>query len=150
MMGSPHGRVYLSRRYRFAASHRLFSLMLSEAENQAVFGKCANANGHGHNYQLFVTVAGEVDPKTGMCFDLGLLDAIVQQQVVERYDHKHLNLDVEDYLEMVPTGENIVRQVWSLLRDAIPDRKLHRLRLVETRDNSFEYAGEKEEGRAVP
>ena len=85
-----------------------------------------------------------------LSFDLGLLDAIVRQRVVERYDHKHLNLDVEDYLEMVPTGENIVRQVWSLLCDAIPDQKLHRIRLVETRDNSFEYAGEKGDGLAVP
>ena len=142
-MASSSGRVYLSRRYRFAASHRLYAPELSDEENLAVFGKCANPNGHGHNYQLIVTVAGEVEPTTGMCFDLSVLDQIVHQRVVDRYDHKHLNMDVEDYLEQVPTGENIVRQVWDLLYEAIPDGKLHRLKLVETRDNSFEYAGTK-------
>ena len=131
----------MSRRYRFAASHRLYASELSEAENDAVFGKCANPNGHGHNYQLVVTVGGEVDRKTGMCFDLGVLDNIVREKVVERYDHKHLNLDVEDYLDQVPTGENIVRQVWALLAAAIPDGKLKSLKLIETRDNTFEYAG---------
>lgn len=141
-MATPGGVVYLSRRYRFAASHRLHSPELSPEENQRVFGKCANPNGHGHNYQLVVTVGGEVDPLTGMCFDLGALDSIVRERVVERYDHKHLNLDVEDYLENVPTGENIVRQVWGLLAEAIPGHKLRRLKLIETRDNSFEYAGE--------
>ena len=143
-MASYPGTVYLSRRYRFAASHRLYAPELSDEENQAVFGKCANPNGHGHNYQLIVTVAGEVDPTTGMCFDLALLDDIVGRRVVERYDHKHLNVDVEDYLDQVPTGENIVRQAWALLSEAIPDGKLHRLKLVETRDNSFEYTGTKD------
>ena len=135
------GKVYLSRRYRFAASHKLYAPRLSEAENRRIFGKCANPNGHGHNYQLIVTVAGEVDPVTGMCVDLPLLDAIVEERVVARYDHRYLNVDVEDYLDLVPTGENIVRRVWGLLAEAVPAGKLHRLKLVETRDNSFEYGG---------
>jgi len=136
-----HGNVYLSRRYRFAASHRLYAPQLSNAENRAVYGKCANDNGHGHNYALIVTVGGEIDPETGMCFDLGALDRIVGERVTSRYDHKHLNLDVEDYVDLVPTGENIVRRAWELLADAIPGGKLKRLRLIETRDNTFEYAG---------
>ncbi len=136
------GNVYLSRRYRFSASHRLYAQGLSDAENRRVFGKCANDNGHGHNYKLIVTVGGEMDPETGMCFDLGLLDSIVDEQLVKRYDHKHLNLDVEDYVDRVPTGENIVRRSWEILSDAIPGGKLRRLRLIETRDNAFEYCGE--------
>ena len=142
-MAKSKGKVYLSCRYRFAASHRLYAPQLSDEENQVVFGKCANPNGHGHNYQLILTVAGEVDPVTGMCFDLGALDSIVDERVIQRYDHKHLNLDVEDYLEQVPTGENIVCRIWSLLAEAIPDGKLHNLKLVETRDNSFEFSGER-------
>ena len=141
-MTIPGGAVYLSRRYRFAASHRLYSPELSPEENERVFGKCANPNGHGHNYQLIVTVGGEVEQATGMCFDLVTLDQIVQERVVDRYDHRHLNRDVEDYLDQVPTGENIVRHVWGLLAEAVPGRKLRRLKLIETRDNSFEYAGE--------
>ncbi|MCL0102292.1 6-carboxytetrahydropterin synthase [Dehalococcoidia bacterium] len=123
------------------ASHRLYSAELTELENEAVFGKCANRNGHGHNYQVIVTVGGEVDHKTGMCFDLGTLDDVVKEVVVDRYDHRHLNLDVEDFLEAVPTGENIVLQIWRLLVGVLPEGKLHNLKLVETRDNTFEYSG---------
>ena len=79
-----------------------------------------------------------------MCCDLAALDRLVHDRVVSRYDHRHLNLDVEDYVDLVPTGENIVRQVWRLLVDEIPGARLHKIRLVETRDNSFEYAGESE------
>ena len=134
--------VYLSRRYRFAASHRLYADQLSEDENRRIFGKCANANGHGHNYRVYVTVKGEIDPETGMCCDLTALDALVHDRVVGRYDHRHLNLDVEDYVDRIPTGENIVRQVWELLEGRIPGASLHKVRLVETRDNAFEYGGE--------
>jgi len=138
------GNVYVSRRYRFSASHRLYAPQLSDSENRVIYGKCANDHGHGHNYGLVVTVGGEIDADTGMCFDLGVLDAIVREQVLERYDHKHLNLDVEDYFNRVPTGENIVRQLWELLEPKIGGGKLKRLRLVETRDNAFEYARERE------
>ncbi len=134
--------AYLSRRYRFAASHRLYADELSEDENQRIFGKCANANGHGHNYQVYVTVKGQIDPDTGMCCDLVALDELVNDRVVRRYDHRHLNLDVEDYVDHIPTGENIVRHVWDLLDGRIPSASLYKVRLVETRDNAFEYAGE--------
>ncbi len=140
----PHsqGLLYLSRRYRFAASHKLYAPELSEEENRRIFGKCANPHGHGHNYQVVVTVAGEVDPVTGRCCDPAALDGVVQQQVVERYDHRYLNLDVEDYVNLVPTGENIVRRIWELLDGRAPGARLWRVKLVETRDNSFEYFGE--------
>lgn len=113
--GITPGAVYLSRRYRFVATHRLYADALSEAQNQEIFGKCANPNGHGHNYQVYVTIAGQIDPVTGMSVDLGKLDALVHKKVVARYDHRHLNLDVEDYVDQVPTAENIVRQIWSFL-----------------------------------
>ncbi len=139
----PQGNVYLSRRYRFAATHRLYADELSELKNQEIFGKCANPNGHGHNYQVYVTVAGQIDPVTGMSVDLGKLDAVVQRKVISIYDHRHLNLDVEDYLDEVPTAENIVRRIWERLDGKIPGAKLHKVRLVETRDNAFEYTGGK-------
>lgn len=136
------GMIYLSRRYRFAASHRLYTQRLSDMENRVLFGKCANPNGHGHNYQLVVTVGGEIDPLTGMVFDLGVLDELVGRRIVERYDHKYLNLDVEDYMNLVPTGENIVRRIWQDLAPALPHGKLKKLLLVETRDNYFECSAE--------
>lgn len=134
--------AYVSRRYRFAASHRLYTAELSDAQNRAIYGKCAGDNGHGHNYQIVVTIAGPVDPLTGMVVNLDALDALVRDRILRRYDHRYLNLDVEDYVDLVPTGENIVRHIWSLLRDALPAGRLSKVRLVETRDNSFEYQGE--------
>lgn len=141
--GKAPGNVYLSRRYRFAATHRLYADELSESENQVIFGKCANPNGHGHNYQLYVIVAGKIDSLTGMSVDLGKLDAVVQKKVISIYDHRHLNLDVEDYVDQVPTAENIVRQIWERLDGKIAGAKLHKVRLIETRDNAFEYTGGK-------
>jgi 6-pyruvoyltetrahydropterin/6-carboxytetrahydropterin synthase len=137
------GTVYLSRRYRFVATHRLYADELSEAANQEIFGKCANPNGHGHNYQFYITIAGQIDPVTGMSVDLGKLDEVVRRRVVALYDHRHLNLDVEDYMNEVPTAENIVRRIWERLEGKIPGAKLHKVRLVETRDNAFEYTGGK-------
>lgn len=141
--------VYLSRRYRFSATHRLYAPALSDAENRRIFGKCANDNGHGHNYQFYVTVAGQVHPETGVVCDIDALDALVHDRIISRYHHRHLNLDVEDYVDLVPTGENIVRRMWDLLEGSVPGARpstsgrarLHRLRLIETRDNSFEYSG---------
>ncbi len=141
-MPPSEGTVYLSRRYRFAASHKLYAHELSEAENVRIFGKCANPSGHGHNYQVIVTVAGPVDPATGMVCDVASLDELVRRRILSRYDHRYLNVDVEDYVDLVPTGENIVRKAWTLLEGQMPGgARLHHLRLVETRDNSFEYAG---------
>ncbi len=134
--------AYVSRRYRFAASHRLYAAALSDAQNRAIYGKCAGDNGHGHNYQIIVTVAGPVDALTGMVINLEDLDSLVRDRIIRRYDHRYLNLDVEDYLDLVPTGENIVRHIWSLLRDELPAGRLSKVRLIETRDNSFEYQGE--------
>ena len=130
--------VHLSRRYSFSASHRLYTDHLSFEENEAIFGKCANPNGHGHNYGLTVTVAGPVDALTGAVMPLDELDAIVRRDVLDAYDHRYLNLDVEDYLDLVPTGENIARRVWERLEGDLGGL-LRRVVVDETRNNRFEY-----------
>ena len=133
----------VTRRYRFAAAHRLHSEQLSEAENWKVFGKCNNPNGHGHNYVLFVTVEGSVDPRTGIAVDLVALDEVVAQKVVRRFDHQDLNLDSE-FSTKTTTGENLVMLIWDLLVKDVPGGRLKKIGLVETRDNYFEYAGDEE------
>jgi 6-pyruvoyltetrahydropterin/6-carboxytetrahydropterin synthase len=139
--------VYLTRRYRFAAAHRLHSDALSEEENHSVYGKCNNPYGHGHNYVLEVTVGGPVDPATGMVMDLGLLDGTVERKVLERFDHKHLNLDVENFRDLVPTTENLCIEIYKLLRTELEasngarSARLQRVRLEETNSNFFEYEG---------
>ena len=140
--------VRLSRRYAFSASHRLYADALSPEENEAVFGKCANPNGHGHNYGLTVTVAGPVDAGTGFVMPLAELDETVRRCVLDAYDHAYLNLDVEDYANLVPTGENIALMVWKRLRGPLGGR-LARVTIDETRNNRFEYPpmGEMPEGR---
>jgi len=139
--------VYLTRRYRFAAAHRLHSDALSEKENHSVYGKCNNPYGHGHNYVLEVTVAGPVDPATGTVMDLGLMDGTVEREVLERFDHKHLNLDVETFRNLVPTTENLCIEIYKLLRTKLEasngarSTRLQRVRLEETNSNFFEYEG---------
>ena len=132
--------ILLTRRYRFAAAHRLHTPALSEEENRRVFGKCNNPNGHGHNYTLEVTVRGDVNPETGMVTDLGRLDQAVEERVVRRFDHQHLNFD-EAFAKSVTTGENLVVLIWDVLEKAVPSGTLHKIGLVETRDNHFEYSG---------
>jgi 6-pyruvoyltetrahydropterin/6-carboxytetrahydropterin synthase len=140
--------VYLTRRYRFAAAHRLHSDALSEEENRSVYGKCNNPYGHGHTYVLEVTIGGPVDSATGMVMDLGLLDGTVERKVLERFDHKHLNLDVENFRNLVPTTENLCIEIYKLLRTELEASKgtrsarLQRVRLEETNSNFFEYEGQ--------
>jgi 6-pyruvoyltetrahydropterin/6-carboxytetrahydropterin synthase len=132
--------VHLSRHYTFSASHRLYTDHLSVEQNQAIFGKCANPNGHGHNYGITITVRGPVDANTGFVFPLDALDEVVKRNVLDPYDHRFLNMDVEDYFDLVPTGENMVKRVWERLEDAL-DGKLIKVVLDETRNNRFEYIG---------
>jgi 6-pyruvoyltetrahydropterin/6-carboxytetrahydropterin synthase len=148
--------VYLTRRYRFSAAHRLHSEALDAAENARVYGKCNNPYGHGHNYVLEVTVAGPVDPHTGMVCDLARLDGAVEQEVLERFDQMNLNLDVESFRRRVPTTENLCSEIfhrlWRRLGSAggAGSARLARVRLEETSSNFFEYEGEpdqKEPGR---
>jgi 6-pyruvoyltetrahydropterin/6-carboxytetrahydropterin synthase len=137
--------VYLTRRYRFSAGHRLHNDALSAEENLHVYGKCNNPNGHGHNYLLEVTVAGAIDPVTGMVFDLGALDGIVAERVLDKLDHKNLNLDMENFRTQVPTTENLCVEIYELLRNPLVEAgagrglQLERVGLEETSLNSFEY-----------
>jgi 6-pyruvoyltetrahydropterin/6-carboxytetrahydropterin synthase len=133
--------VTLTKTFGFSAAHRLHSAQLSDEENRSVFGKCNNQHGHGHNYELEVTVQGEIDPQTGMILDLGLLMQTVQNEVLDRFDHKHLNEDTEEFRSLNPTGENIVQIIWGLLRPQLGSH-LVRLGLWETPKTCFEYQGE--------
>jgi 6-pyruvoyltetrahydropterin/6-carboxytetrahydropterin synthase len=138
-------RIELGRRYRFAASHRLYTAHLTEEENRRVFGKCANPYGHGHNYVVEVGVSGEVDPATGMIANLADLDAFVEHQVLDPFDHKSLNEDVPAFRETVPTTENLCMEIFRRLK-TFPRAKLERVRIEETGNNTFEYAGDNPEG----
>jgi 6-pyruvoyltetrahydropterin/6-carboxytetrahydropterin synthase len=132
--------VRLSRRYSFSASHRLHSAAFSEEENRRLYGKCANPHGHGHNYVLEVTLAGPVDAGTGMVANLAELDAFVERAVMEPLDHKYLNEEVAEFRAMVPTTENLCREIWRRLKP-FPAARLARVRIEETSKNSFEYEG---------
>jgi 6-pyruvoyltetrahydropterin/6-carboxytetrahydropterin synthase len=140
--------VYLTRRYRLSAAHRLHNDALSEAENARLYGKCNNPRGHGHDYVFEVTVAGEVDQRTGMVMDLGILDGLVEREILDRFDHMHLNLDVENFRAKVPTTENLCLEIYRLLsphfaaRPGSPEVRLDGIRVEETRSNFFEYRGE--------
>jgi 6-pyruvoyltetrahydropterin/6-carboxytetrahydropterin synthase len=145
--------VELTRRYRFAAAHRLHNERLSAGENARLYGKCNNPFGHGHNYVLHVTVAGPVDPATGMVLDLGVLDRIVADEVLERFDEVHLNLDVENFKARVPTTENLCLEIHHLLAPRIEaasaSARLKKVLLEETNSNLFEYAGGAELARRM-
>ncbi len=135
--------MLLTRKYEFSASHRLHSTALSNEENQNLFGKCNNPNGHGHNYELEVTVSGPIDSKSGRIISLDQLDEIVNSQVVDRYDHRHLNLDIPEFAELIPTSENIIRVIWDRVSPALAEPiRLHTIKLRETARNFFEYSGE--------
>ena len=133
-------KIELGRRYAFAASHRLHSESLSEAENVRVYGKCNNPHGHGHNYVLEVAISGQVDPATGMIANLGDLDAVVHRQILEVFDHRSLNEEVPAFRDAVPTTENLCIEVFRRLQGCVP-AKLEHVRIEETSNNSFEYAG---------
>jgi 6-pyruvoyltetrahydropterin/6-carboxytetrahydropterin synthase len=134
-------KTELGRRYRFAASHRLHTEKLTEEENARVFGKCANPYGHGHNYVLEVSVSGEVDPATGMIANLADLDSFVEREVIDVFDHHSLNEDVAAFRDVVPTTENLCIEIYKRLK-SFPKAKLEHVRVQETTNNSFEYAGE--------
>ncbi len=134
-------KIELGRRYRFAASHRLHSSQMSDAENARIYGKCNNAYGHGHNYTVEIGISGDVDPATGMIANLVDLDSFVQREVIEPFDHRSLNDEVEVFRAEVPTTENLCIEIYRRMQ-AFPHAKLERVRVEETSNNSFEYAGE--------
>jgi len=137
-------KAYLTRRYMISASHRLHSDDMSEAENQATYGKCNNPYGHGHNYNIEVTVSGPVDEQTGMVCNLVDLDGFVQGEILERFDHQNLNL-LAEFANAVPTTENLCISIFEIVKRGFGKAHLERVRIEETMMNSFEYRGE--EGR---
>jgi 6-pyruvoyltetrahydropterin/6-carboxytetrahydropterin synthase len=133
--------AYFGRRYMLSASHRLHSDALSAEENRSAYGKCNNPHGHGHNYAVEVLVGGPVDAETGMVVDLAALDEVVRTRVTARFDHTNLNLDPL-FANRVPTTENLWREVFGLLKGAMPAGKVEYVRVEETENNFFEFRGE--------
>ena len=133
--------IYVTRREIFSSSHRLFNPNFSDEENERLFGKCNNLNGHGHNYILEVIVAGEVDPNTGYVIDLKVLKEIIKKNVISKVDHKNLNLDVDFLKGKIPTAENIAIGIWDQLNNKLPSGKLYSIRLYGTENNYVEYKG---------
>ena len=134
--------ILLTRKAEFSASHYYWNDAWSEEENRRAFGKCANRNGHGHNYTLEVTVSGEVDPVSGFVVDLKDLKTVLEREVVSVYDHRHLNLEVPEFKSANPTTENIAVAVWKRLDGKIPGARLHRVRVYELPDLFADYYGE--------
>lgn len=132
-------KAYLSRRYRLSASHRLHNEAYSPAENRAVYGKCNNPHGHGHNYVVEITVSGPVDPLTGMVCNLAELDGFVRRVIGERFDHKNLNQD-SAFEQKVPTTENLCIEIYKIVKIGFAHVMLECVRVEETSNNSFEYS----------
>ena len=137
-------KAYLTKRYWFSASHRLHCDVLSAQENREVYGKCNNPHGHGHNYALEVTVAGQVDPKTGMVCNLADLDGFIHENILERFGHENLNT-LTEFQGVVPTTENLCIEIYRILTQGFHHATIEKVRMEETMLNSFEYAG----GRAI-
>ncbi|MDR5728877.1 MAG: 6-carboxytetrahydropterin synthase [Terriglobia bacterium] len=133
-------KVYLTRRYRVSASHRLHTDRYSAEQNHAVYGKCNHPHGHGHNYTVEVMVSGEVDLTTGMVCNLRDLDSFMGREIVDRFDHKNLNVDAS-FRTLVPTTENLCVEIYSVIRSGFSHAKLEKVRVEETSKNFFEYAG---------
>jgi 6-pyruvoyltetrahydropterin/6-carboxytetrahydropterin synthase len=134
-------KAYLTRRYIFSASHRLHNDEMSEEENRAVYGKCNNPYGHGHNYMVEVTVSGPVNDQTGMVCNLVDLDCFVHAHVINRYDHQNLNT-LTDFAKEVSTTENLCIAIYDIVNRGFQEAHLEKIRIEETMMNSFEYAGD--------
>ena len=138
--------IYISRKEHFNAAHRLYNPNWTEEKNQEVFGPCANINWHGHNFELIVTVKGMPDADTGFVMDLKVLGDIIKDNVIEKVDHKNLNLDVDFMQGKMASCEIFITEIWKILalriQNAAPNAQLHKLQLFETQKNFVEYYGE--------
>jgi len=132
-------RIAVFRKAHFNAAHRLYNPNWSDEKNDAVFGPCNNPNYHGHNYELEVKVIGEVDPETGYLIDLKILKDLIEEEVEQKYDHKNLNLDTEDFKDLNPTAEHICYMIWQNLRKRLDEKLDLQVRLYETPRNFVEY-----------
>jgi len=138
--GAP-SMVELTQTFEFSASHRLHVPAMSDEDNQRTFGKCNNPAGHGHNYRVEVTVVGEISERTGRVIPLPTFEAVVKREVIDRFDHKHLNTDTAEFANVNPSVENIARTIWDLLADKIGPAALRRVRVWETAKTYAEYEG---------
>jgi 6-pyruvoyltetrahydropterin/6-carboxytetrahydropterin synthase len=137
------GKIYISKRARFSAAHRMYNPALSDKENLAEFGKCSAPGGHGHDYVLEVTICGKPDKTTGTVMNLDRLKEIIEKEIIARFDQKDINNDVEIMKGIIPSVENLVRVMWNLLKTGIADAELYEVRLWETENNCAWYrAGE--------
>ena len=134
--------VYLTRRAEFSASHFYHNPKFSPEENRRIFGKCNNPHGHGHNYTLEVTVAGGVDARSGFVIDLKDLKEIMSREVLDGMDHRHLNEEVPEFRDRIPTTENLAIAIWNRLVDKVRGAKLYRVRVYETDDLFVDVYGE--------
>ena len=133
--------ISVTRKSHFNAAHRLNNPKWSEEKNEEFFGLCNNKNYHGHNYELDVTVSGEIDEESGYLVDMKELSDIIESEIESRFDHKNLNLDTEEFRELKPTAENIAIVIWNILREKIPKKFLLSIKLYETPRNFVEYSG---------
>ncbi|MCG8701312.1 MAG: 6-carboxytetrahydropterin synthase [Bacteroidales bacterium] len=135
-------KVTVCRKEHFNAAHRLYNKEWSDEKNNMVFGKCNNPNYHGHNYDLIVKVTGEIDKETGYVIDMKILKELMNRLVLDRFDHKNLNLDVKEFYDLIPTAENIAVVIWNLLRKELDDALELSVELYETERNFVIYHGE--------
>ena len=133
--------ITVSRKAHFNAAHRLHNKNWSDEKNQKIFGKCNYQNYHGHNYELIVSVTGEINPETGYVIDMGELKKIIKNEIEERLDHKNLNLDVPHFSNIIPSAENICIYIYDILKDNIDSQFKLSVRLYETPRNFVEYSG---------
>jgi 6-pyruvoyltetrahydropterin/6-carboxytetrahydropterin synthase len=136
--------IYITRREHFNAAHRLFKPEYSDEENLEVFGKCSNPNWHGHNYTIYVTVKGEVNPETGFLMNLKELSALIKTHIIEPLDHRNINVEVEFMKGIMPSTENLAMAIWRVLEKHIPvySATMHCVRIEETENNFVEYYGQ--------
>lgn len=137
----PSAILTACRKVHFNATHRLNNPNWTDEKNEIVFGKCNNENYHGHNYDLIVKVTGPVDPDTGYVIDLKILNEIIRQHIIERYDHKNLYLDIPDFSDLNPSAENIAIKIWEIMREQLDRKYKLRIQLFETERNFVEYSG---------
>ena len=136
--------MYVTRRERFNAAHRLFRSDWDETRNLSVFGKCSHPNWHGHNYVLYVTVRGEINSDTGFVVNLKALSQIINEKIIAKLDHKNLNLDVDFLQGLLMSSENLAQSIWNQLNEPVKNlgAQLYKIRIEETENNSVEYYGE--------
>ncbi|MCB9257404.1 MAG: 6-carboxytetrahydropterin synthase [Chitinophagales bacterium] len=134
--------VYLTRVEHFNAAHKLYNSNWSEEKNKEIFGKCANPHFHGHNFEIFVTVKGEPNPDTGFVMNAHELSAIIKKEIIDKFDHKNLNLDLIEFKDVLPSSENFIILIWKILEKHIHGCTLHSIKLMETPRIYVEYYGE--------